>query len=731
MRANRLAEEKSPYLLQHAHNPVNWYPWGPDAFKKAREEDKPIFLSVGYSTCHWCHVMARESFENERIAALLNEHFVSVKVDREERPDIDRIYMLFVQATTGSGGWPMSIWMTPELKPFLGGTYFPPESGYGRPGFADVLVQVAEAWKNQRQQILQSSAAVLGELQRESETAGETVYLDSSVLESGFQYFRRAFDAKYGGFGGAPKFPQPSILCFLLGEHARTGNQEALDMVLRTLRAMAEGRIHDQVGGGFHRYSVDERWSVPHFEKMLYDKAQLAVAYLEASQASGEEFYAGVARDILEYVLRDMTSPEGVFYSAEDADCVIDPAHPDVKGEGAFYVLGQGDRDALLAERSKRPRPHRDDKILTGWNGLMISAFALGARVLGDPRYLAAARGSAAFVLSRLYETETGNLRRRYREGETAIPAFLDDYAFFTQGLLDLYEASAEEAFLKTAVRLTEKQRELFEDRERGGFYSTATRDASLLLQLKDDHDGAEPAGNSVAALNLLRLAGITGRRDFLDCADRTLRAFAAQLHRAPASLPRMLAALAFSLSGSSIARLVRGGKMERLGTATLKGNPLTLIGPELKVGDKAPDFEAVDVKLGAVNLAATGRAIRIMSVVPSLDTPVCDAQTKRFNDEAAKLSGVEIITVSMDLPFAQSRWCGAFGVDKVKMLSDHKNASFGSNYGTLIKELRIESRAIFVVDKDNVIRYVQYVKEVTDFPDFEAALKAAQSLLS
>ncbi len=502
-------------------------------------------------------------------------------------------------------------------------------------------------------------------------------------------------------------------------------------MVLQTLRAMAEGRIHDQVGGGFHRYSVDERWSVPHFEKMLYDQAQLAVAYLEASQASGEEFYAGVARDILEYVLRDMTSPEGGFYSAEDADSVIDPAHPDVKGEGAFYVLGQGDKDALLAERSKRPRPHRDDKILTGWNGLMISAFALGARVLGDPRYLAAARGSAAFVLSRLYDTETGDLRRRYREGETAIPAFLDDYAFFTQGLLDLYEASAEAVFLETAVRLTEKQRELFEDRERGGFFSTATRDTSLLLQLKDDHDGAEPSGNSVAALNLLRLAEITGRRDFLDCADRTLRAFAAQLHRAPAALPRMLAALAFSLSGSSIARLVRGGKMERPGTATLKGNPLTLIGPELKVGDKAPDFEAVDVKLGAVNLEATGRAIRIISVVPSLDTPVCDAQTKRFNDEVAKLPGVEIITVSMDLPFAQSRWCGAFGVDKVKMLSDHKNASFGANYGTLIKELRIESRAIFVVDKDNVIRYAQYVKEVTDFPDFEAALKAAQSLLS
>src|SRR5574341_727106 len=478
---NRLADETSPYLLQHAHNPVDWYPWGPEAFERAAREDKPIFLSVGYSTCHWCHVMERESFESEEIAALLNRHFVPVKLDREERPDIDRIYMLFVQATTGSGGWPMSVWLTPDLKPFFGCTYFPPDNRYGRPGFRYILERIAESWSVERDRLIRSGHEILQELERHSAVVSDSGYLDATVLESGFFVFRRSFEPRYAGFGGAPKFPRPVVHNFLLREHARTGNREALDMVVATLAAMARGGMNDQLGGGFHRYSVDERWFVPHFEKMLYDQAQLAVSYLEAFQVTGDGFHAGVARDILDYTLRDMTDPGGGFYSAEDADSVIDPAHPHEKGEGAFYVWTQGEIEALLghpaadwfcyrygvepdgnvradpqgefagknilyearmieettqrfgrsaeeiraalmaskktllAARSKRIRPHRDDKILTAWNGLMISAFALVARVLEEPRYLEAARRAAGFILTRMYDAEADVLLRRYR----------------------------------------------------------------------------------------------------------------------------------------------------------------------------------------------------------------------------------------------------------------------------------------------------------------------------
>jgi peroxiredoxin len=478
---------------------------------------------------------------------------------------------------------------------------------------------------------------------------------------------------------------------------------------------MAGGGIHDRVGGGFHRYSVDERWHEPHYEKMLYDQAQLALSYLEAFELCGEEFFADVARDILDYVLRDMTDAGGGFYSAEDAD-------------SAYYQI------PTIEARAQRPRPHRDDKILTAWNGLMISAFAVAAGVLNEPRYLAAARAAASFVLSHLCDTQSGRLWRRFRQEEAAVAGFLDDYAFFTQGLLDLCEATLDPAHLASAQRLTDTQRELFEDRERGGFYSTSGEDNSLVLRLKDGHDGAEPSGNSVAALNLLRLAQITGRGDLRESMQRIFAAFGAELSASPAALPAMLVALGHSLGVPLPARIGArhnsGGSMERPGAVTLKGNPLTLIGPELHVGDKAPDFDVVDKTLSAVNLAKTGGTVRIFSVVPSLDTPVCDAQTKRFNDETAKLPGVAIVTVSMDLPFAQARWCGAFGVDRVMMLSDHKNGSFGTNYGTLIKELRIESRAIFVVDQAGVIRHVEYVKEVADHPDYEATLKAARALV-
>jgi len=557
MHTNRLSREKSPYLLQHASNPVDWYPWGEEAFEKARSENKPIFLSIGYSTCHWCHVMERESFENEHIAALLNERFVPIKVDREERPDVDRLYMLFVQATTGGGGWPMSVWLTPDLKPFFGGTYFPPEDRYGRSGFGAVLQGISEVWQRDRARVESAGISVLEEIRRQLDSGLSGAPADEDVLERGFFYFRRTFDPQYGGFGGAPKFPRPSVFCFLLREHARTGNQEALDMVLKTLRAMAEGGIHDRLGGGFHRYSVDERWDVPHYEKMLYDQAQLAASYLEAHQITRDPFFADVARGILDYVLRDMTSPEGGFYSAEDADSAVDPSHPEVKEEGAFYLWPEGvlekaladpeERIRLLAERAQRPRPARDDKILTAWNGLMISGFALGAQVLEDARYLAAAERAAGFIFEKLFDPRSAALLRRYREGEAAVDGFLEDYAFLAQGMLDLYEASFDPRHLEMAIRLTEKQVELFEDREHGGFFASATNGHDLILSLKDSDDGAEPSGNSIAAMNLVRLARYTGREDFRSCATRTFHAFGPALNTAPAALPMMLAALAFS----------------------------------------------------------------------------------------------------------------------------------------------------------------------------------------
>ena len=616
MPTNQLANQKSPYLLQHAHNPVNWYPWGPEAFEKARRENKPIFLSIGYSTCHWCHVMERESFENQQTAGILNREFVSIKVDREERPDIDRIYMTFVQAATGSGGWPMSVWLTPDLQPFFGGTYFPPVNRFGQPGFPAVLTQIATAWRTQQPQIIGSARDAVEQLRKQvavepSRTGWADI--DAATIDTGFFAFRRTFDSQYGGFGGAPKFPRPSVYNFLLRYHARTKSEDALEMVLQTLREMAKGGMHDQLGGGFHRYSVDERWFVPHFEKMLYDQGQLAIAYLEVFQITHDPQYAAVARRIFDYVLRDMTDSGGAFYSAEDADSAPDASQPNVKGEGAFYIwhadeiralvespvcdwffyrygVGEGgnvtsdphgeftgrnilfqaneledtalhfdrpvdeiraalDRacETLLAARGKRPRPHLDDKVLTSWNGLMISALALGGAVLEQPRYAAAARQAAEFLIHRMYQPETGILLRRYREGDAAIPGFLDDYALFTQALLDLYETQFDPRHLHLALRLTEKQRELFED-PRGAFFSSTEGDSEVLLRVKEDYDGAEPSGNSVTLSNLQRLAQITNRDDLRGSADRLLAAFAPRLTALPAALPQMLAACEFRM---------------------------------------------------------------------------------------------------------------------------------------------------------------------------------------
>ncbi len=610
MPSNSLIHEKSPYLLQHAHNPVDWRAWGEEAFQKARDENKPIFLSIGYSTCHWCHVMEHESFENQDIAAFLNRYFVPIKVDREERPDVDRVYMLFVQATTGSGGWPMSVWLTPDLRPFFGGTYFPPETRHGHPGFRRILESLAEAWQVDRASIVESSGAILDQLRMHTQPPPSGL-LDAAVLDSGFYAFRRTFDTRHGGFGGAPKFPRPAALEFLLRYHARTGNLEALEMVFATLNQMGRGGIRDHLGGGFHRYATDDHWFVPHFEKMLYDQAQLAVAYLEAYQLSSDEFYADAARSTLDYVLSDMTGPGGGLYSAEDADSVADPAQPAVKVEGAYYVWTKAEIDAvlgpdadrfnraygvvetgnahefpgqnilsivgqalppaepalrerLLEARARRVRPHLDDKILTAWNGLMISAFAKGALVLADTRYLDAAQRAADFVLTRMYDVAAGTLLRRFRDSDAAIPAFLDDYAFFVQGLLDLYPVEFDASRIETARRLTETMIARFEDPEAGGFFATAQDERSLVLRLKDDYDGAEPSGNAIAILNLLRLARIAGRQDFEDTAAKALAAFAPRLSQAPEAMPQMLAALEYSRSKP--VQIVLAGSREAVG---------------------------------------------------------------------------------------------------------------------------------------------------------------------
>lgn len=606
MHTNALAYEKSPYLRQHANNPVNWLPWGEAAFQKARQENKPIFLSVGYSTCHWCHVMAHESFENERVAEALNRDFVPVKVDREERPDVDRVYMLFVQATTGSGGWPMSVFLTPDLKPFFGGTYFPPDTRYGRPGFLDLLAHLTKSWNNERERILQSSDSVIDQLKAYTGTSHVKGELDSALFEAGFAQFRRMFDSHWGGFGSAPKFPRPSVFNYLLRYYAVKTDPEALEMTESTLQHMAVGGMHDHLGGGFHRYSVDERWFVPHFEKMLYDQAQLAISYLEAFQISGQEGYAQVARQIFEYVLRDLTSPAGAFYSAEDADSAR-PENPAEHGEGAFYVWTEDQVRALLDEdssrvvmlrsatgpngnvdqdphneftgrnilyqarslnevaeqiglplehvqkvietasrtmfeaRQKRPRPHLDDKILAAWNGLMISAFVKGYLVLDERRWLDAAERAWRFIFSTMFNG--GELLRRFCDGEAGIPGFLDDYAFVAQATLDLFEATGNPLYLQRVVELAQ-QFARFEDAQHGGFFSTEAGQSDLVLRVKDDYDGAEPSGNSVATDVLLRLAHLTDGEEYRRSAERALTSFAPKMKSQPTVAPQMACAL-------------------------------------------------------------------------------------------------------------------------------------------------------------------------------------------
>jgi uncharacterized protein YyaL (SSP411 family) len=628
---NRLASEQSPYLLQHKDNPVDWYPWGLEAFDRARRENKPIFLSVGYSTCHWCHVMEHESFENPAIAEVLSRDFVSIKVDREERPDVDRVYMTFVQATTGSGGWPMSVWLTPRLEPFYGGTYFPPEARWGRPGFTEVLQEIARVWREEQSKVEQSAAAILGRLQGLGTSRGAEGVPDVSALDRAVGEFASSFDSRRGGFGGAPKFPRPSELLFLLREHARTGAAEPRDMALATLRAMALGGMRDHLGGGFHRYSVDADWRVPHFEKMLYDQAQLVLAYAEAAQVTGDRFFADVALDTLDYVRRDLRSAEGGFLSAEDADSVPpEHAHDDRphKMEGAFYiwrddeihgVLGadadvfrarygvlpdgnapadpQGEfthknllytarsldhvasmtgrpadevadvlgraRRLLMERRSERPRPHLDDKVLTAWNGLMIAAFARAARTLdGGETYVEDARRAARFIHGRLWEPARRRLMRRYRDGSSGVEAYAEDYAYLVFGLLELFQTDGDPAWLEWAVTLQAQQDELFGDPIEGGWFSTTGSDDSVLLRLKEEYDGAEPAASSVSVANLLTLSHLVSDaashsevspiRSYTDNVDRALRFFAPRLTQSGRMAPMMLAALSTYHAGTS-----------------------------------------------------------------------------------------------------------------------------------------------------------------------------------
>ncbi|NQT92017.1 MAG: thioredoxin domain-containing protein, partial [Lentisphaerae bacterium] len=556
--SNRLAGANSPYLLQHATNPVDWYPWGREAFEKAAAEDKPIFLSIGYSSCHWCHVMERESFENPEIAEVLNREFVSIKVDREERPDIDAVYMDAVQMMTGSGGWPLSVFLAPDQRPFFGGTYFPPEDRYGRPGFLRVLLNIAEIWREKRGEVMESADALTEALQRAPGTTAEAGALEGAVIRHTIAELGRSFDKRWGGFGSAPKFPSAGAVSLLLREHARSGDPSSLHMARHTLDRMAAGGMYDHVGGGFHRYSVDERWLVPHFEKMLYDNALLSRVYLDAFLLTDDAGYARVARETLDYVARDLSDPAGGFHSSEDADsegvegkfyvwgvpeiekilgddAVAFMRRYGVSGKGNFEgenILHLADAvadpsmtrmlDLLLQARALRVAPAKDDKVLASWNGLMISSFARGYEVLGERRFLDAATKAGRFL--RLTLVEGDELRHAYRGGRAGGPAFLDDYAAVANAFVDLYEATFDLEWLYAAEKLAATMVTLFGDEE-GGFFMTSERHDTLVARRKPLVDGSVPSGNSLAAIVLVRLSSLTGRDDLRSSAESILRA--------------------------------------------------------------------------------------------------------------------------------------------------------------------------------------------------------------
>ena len=593
---NHLAYEKSPYLIQHAENPVNWYPWGDEAFEKAKKENKPIFLSIGYATCHWCHVMAHESFEDKEVARVLNAYFIAIKVDREERPDIDNIYMSVCQTMTGSGGWPLSIFMTSDAKPFYAGTYFPKKGRMGIPGFMEILERIHNAWTENRSAIITDSEKVTDAISFKSEFQVASHVLGEDALKTGFNQLKNNFDKHNGGFGSSPKFPMSHQLNFLLRWHKRTADPEALNMVEKTLESMRRGGIFDQIGFGFHRYSVDAIWLVPHFEKMLYDQSMLAIAYTEAFQVTGNVRFAQTAKEIFTYVLRDMTSPEGGFYSAEDADSegeeglfyvwkpkeikkylgkeigelvcdfydidergnfedghsiAHEPEFPERFAKSKGISLAELEttiehaRKLLFQIREQRVHPLKDDKILTSWNGLMIAALAKAYQAFGDTTYAEAAKASANFILKHL-KTKDGRLLRRYRNGDAAYPGYLDDYAFCVWGLIELYEATFEVHWLEQALSLNKDMIHIFWDGKGGGLFFTGKGNETLITRSKDIYDGAIPSGNSVAALNFLRLGRMTGNVDLEHQAEQLVKTFSNQVTAYPAGHTHFLSALDF-----------------------------------------------------------------------------------------------------------------------------------------------------------------------------------------
>lgn len=651
---NRLSNEKSSYLLQHATNPVDWYPWGEEAFQKAKTENKLIFLSVGYSTCHWCHVMERESFENENVAKIMNENFVNIKVDREERPDVDKVYMTFVQATTGSGGWPMSVWLTPDLKPIFGGTYFPPEDKYfGRPGFVTVMKHVSEQWKQHQDKVCEQGNRIIELIKQNiAPESSDDAYLKSEeCIQKCFKQFAQRYDTRYGGFDKAPKFPQPVNFNFLLRLYRMNSNSNegklALKMCLHTLIEMSKGGIHDHICQGFHRYSTDQEWHVPHFEKMLYDQGQLAVSYLEAYQIIKEKKFADVACDILNYVSRDLRNKHGGFYSAEDADslpdhnathkkegafCVwtqkeiktylgrtlnencnitladifcryynvllkgnVDPykdPHDEFKGKNVLMIttteeeiaknlnitekavkkaLDQS-KEILYEVRQKRPKPHRDDKFITSWNGLMISGFAKAGQVLREQHYTNQAMEAAKFLYNYLFDRTTNCLlRSAYKDEQDnvvqlakPVPGVLEDYAFTIRALLDLYEACYDPWCIEWALQLQQLQDELFWDSENGAYFYSISSDSSIILRLKEDQDGAEPSSNSVSVMNLLRLHSYFNNKLYRDKSIQILKAYGQRLQQLPLALPEMLCGLML-LNYPSQLIIVSGSREDRM----------------------------------------------------------------------------------------------------------------------------------------------------------------------
>jgi uncharacterized protein YyaL (SSP411 family) len=598
---NRLSKEKSPYLLQHQHNPVDWYPWGDEAFARAKAENKPILLSIGYSTCHWCHVMERESFENEEIGKYLKEHFIAIKLDREERPDIDHVYMTAMQALGLGGGWPLNAFLTPDRQPFYGGTYFPPKDSGGKPGFLSILKRIADVWEKNPDAIRTDAKNITDELQKHMAGANATPSTEAAKPEwvaAAAAQFSGNFDEKYGGFSGAPKFPQPHVPGLILMAGVHTEKKTMVDQVLFTCRRMAAGGMYDQLGGGFSRYSVDAKWLVPHFEKMLYDNAQLIDLYLNAGLVSGDPFYHAVVRDILRYLFRDMTHRDGGFYSAEDADSegqegkfycwtkaemesvlskeeaafalpyfgitekgnfedhshpnplpnlnVLHVSDPERKPDDAAQKLLAGVKTKLFEVQKKRVRPHLDDKILTSWNGLMLGALARAAVILDEPAWLDAAKKNFSFVTSKMWDPAGKTFYHRWRDGGRDSTQLLNAYAFYLQGSIELYQATLDPAVLTFCIDLADGMIAKFYDNKAGGFY-TSTGGDDLLFRAKDDHDGAEPSGNSMAVQALLRLAALTERKVYREKADATLKLYAARLKETPEALPLMLQAVAFA----------------------------------------------------------------------------------------------------------------------------------------------------------------------------------------